>query len=53
MLDHVGYVPFENLVGKARVIFFSVEEDEPIWKVWGMAVDRPLGPDLHHAVSRT
>jgi signal peptidase I len=34
VLDHVGYVPFENLVGKAQVIFFSVGEGEPIWKVW-------------------
>jgi len=34
VLDHVGYVPFDNLVGKAQVIFFSVGEGEPIWKVW-------------------
>jgi signal peptidase I len=34
VLDHVGYVPFENLVGKAQVIFFSVGDGEPIWKVW-------------------
>jgi signal peptidase I len=33
-LDGVGYVPFENLVGKAQVIFFSVGEGEPLWKVW-------------------
>jgi signal peptidase I len=30
----VGYVPFENLVGRAQVIFFSVAEGEPAWKVW-------------------
>jgi len=34
VLDHVGYVPFENLVGKAQVIFFSIGDGEPIWKVW-------------------
>ena len=30
----VGYVPFENLVGRAEVIFFSVEEGTPAWEVW-------------------
>jgi signal peptidase I len=30
----VGYVPFENLIGRAEVIFFSVEEGEPAWQVW-------------------
>ncbi len=29
VLSAVGYVPFENLVGRAEVIFFSVEEGEP------------------------
>jgi signal peptidase I len=30
----VGYVPYENFVGRAEVIFFSVEEDSPAWKIW-------------------
>ena len=30
----VGYVPFENLIGRAEVIFFSVEEGTPAWAVW-------------------
>ena len=30
----VGYVPFEKLIGRAELIFFSVEEGEPVWKVW-------------------
>ena len=30
----VGYVPFDNLIGRAEVIFFSVEEGEPAWEVW-------------------
>ena len=29
-----GYVPFENLVGKAQLIFFSVREGDSAWKVW-------------------
>jgi signal peptidase I len=30
----VGFVPFDNLVGRAEVIFFSVEEGEPAWQFW-------------------
>ena len=30
----VGYVPFENLVGRAQIIFFSVAEGERAWEVW-------------------
>jgi signal peptidase I len=30
----VGYVPFENLVGRAELIFFSVGAGEPAWKFW-------------------
>jgi signal peptidase I len=31
-LTQVGYVPEENLVGKARIIFFSAEES--VWQFW-------------------
>jgi signal peptidase I len=31
-LGEVGYVPFENLVGKAQIIFFSVDGDA--LKIW-------------------
>jgi signal peptidase I len=27
-------VPFENLVGKAQVIFFSIGDGEPAWHFW-------------------
>jgi signal peptidase I len=30
----VGYVPFENIVGKAQIIFFSVDEGEQAWQFW-------------------
>jgi signal peptidase I len=30
----VGYVPFENLIGRAEVIFFSVKQGDSAWKVW-------------------
>ena len=31
-LDFVGYVPEENLVGRATIIFFSASK--PIWQIW-------------------
>ncbi|MBO0712635.1 MAG: signal peptidase I [Acetobacteraceae bacterium] len=34
VLSQVGYVPFENLVGKAQIIFFSVGDGEPAWHFW-------------------
>ncbi|NJO54341.1 MAG: signal peptidase I [Bacteroidales bacterium] len=30
----VGPVPFDNLIGRAEVIFFSVEEGQSAWQVW-------------------
>ena len=30
----VGYVPLENIVGKARLIFFSVYQGEHAWEFW-------------------
>lgn len=30
----VGFVPFENFVGRAEIIFFSVEEGESAWQFW-------------------
>jgi signal peptidase I len=30
----VGYVPFENFVGRAEVIFFSIQEGSSAWHVW-------------------
>jgi signal peptidase I len=34
VLSAVGYVPFENLIGKAQIIFFSVAGGEPAWHIW-------------------
>ena len=34
-LSEVGFVSFENLVGKAQIIFFSINDDEgSFWQVW-------------------
>ena len=34
VLGAVGYVPFENLIGRAEIIFFSVSEGERAWTIW-------------------
>ncbi|MGZ3409831.1 MAG: signal peptidase I [Xanthobacteraceae bacterium] len=34
VLNRVGYVPFENIVGKAQIIFFSVGHGEAAWQFW-------------------
>jgi signal peptidase I len=33
-LDEVGYVPFENLIGRAQIIFFSIQGSTHPWEVW-------------------
>ena len=33
----VGFVPFENLIGRAQIVFFSVGHREPAWHVWTWA----------------
>lgn len=30
----VGYVPFENFVGRAEIIFFSIEDGASAWRIW-------------------
>ncbi len=30
----VGYVPYENLVGRAEIIFFSIDESARPWMIW-------------------
>lgn len=32
--SQVGFVPFENIVGKAQIIFFSVYQGERAWEFW-------------------
>src|SRR5437763_9320888 len=34
VLSQVGYVPVDNIVGRAEIIFFSVGDGEAAWKVW-------------------
>jgi signal peptidase I len=32
--DSVGYVPFANFVGRAEIIFFSIDERSAAWQLW-------------------
>jgi signal peptidase I len=34
VLDHVGYIPVANLVGRAEFVFFSFDAEHPWWQVW-------------------
>ncbi|HEX2655141.1 MAG TPA: signal peptidase I [Xanthobacteraceae bacterium] len=34
VLSQVGYVPFENIVGRAQIIFFSIRDGVHAWEVW-------------------
>jgi signal peptidase I len=34
VLDAVGYVPVENIVGRAEIIYFSIGEGAAAWQVW-------------------
>jgi signal peptidase I len=34
VLNAVGYIPVENLVGRAEVLFFSIDGTAPWWQVW-------------------
>ncbi len=38
-LDRVGFVPIENFMGRADIIFFSIKPETTFWKVWEL----PLG----------
>lgn len=33
-ISNIGFVPFENLIGRGEIIFFSVEEDARAWEFW-------------------
>ena len=39
VLSAVGYVPFENLIGRAQVIFFSIGGGTPAWEIWNWPLE--------------
>ncbi len=34
VMNAVGFIPVDNLVGRAEFIFFSIDATEPWWEVW-------------------
>ena len=32
--SQVGYVPYQNIIGRAQIIFFSIAENEHVWAIW-------------------
>ncbi len=39
VLDKVGYVPIENVVGRAEFLFFSLDNKTSFYKIWRWPVD--------------
>jgi signal peptidase I len=37
--EKVGFVPYENLVGHANIIFFSMDNGAQIWEFWRWPFD--------------
>ena len=37
VVSGVGYVPLENFIGRAEIIFFSVSEGSSAWRIWEWA----------------
>ena len=35
----VGYVPFENLIGRAEIVFFSLHQHARFWQFWNWPTD--------------
>ncbi|MHA7773433.1 signal peptidase I [Roseibium sp. M-1] len=33
-LSQVGYVPFENFMGRAEILFFSIKDKTPAYEIW-------------------
>ena len=40
-------MPYDNLIGRAEIIFFSIEEGTHAWELWAWPCERALGPDFH------
>ena len=48
VLSQVGYVPFENIVGRAEIIFFSIGDGERAMGDVALAMGGALAPVVHH-----
>jgi signal peptidase I len=52
VLSAVGYVPFDNLVGRAQLISISVGFGEPAWHVWSWPEPTIYGRKMTHGSLR-
>ncbi|EKN00434.1 MULTISPECIES: signal peptidase I [Acidocella] len=43
----VGYVPVENVIGPAEIIFFSIDLRHPFWQIWQWPFEIRWGRMLH------
>ena len=34
ILSQLGFIPFDHLVGRAQIIFYSRDRSNPLWKLW-------------------
>jgi signal peptidase I len=34
VLSRVGYVPYDNFIGRAEILFFSIGDSTPAWQIW-------------------
>ncbi len=47
VLSQVGYVPYENIIGRAQIIFFSIKDGTPRLGNLALAVGCALEPVVH------
>jgi signal peptidase I len=33
-VPNVGFIPIENLIGRAEIIFFSTNGNARLWEIW-------------------
>ena len=48
VLDDVGYVPVENVLGPASIIFFSIDLQYPWYEIWEWPFEIRWSRLLHH-----
>jgi signal peptidase I len=37
-VDNVGYIPIDNLIGRAEIMFFSTNGEARLWEIWNWPV---------------
>jgi signal peptidase I len=42
-VDQVGFIPVQNVIGRAQILFFSIDEDASLWEPWKWPFDIRYG----------